>query len=347
MSRPPFPAEYELCKKLALSADKSSIQSTSSATNTSKQNHLPSQPRIKLSDPNIGSFLQDELLTKDLNRLSPRLWLVATQDSSHISSLTHQIFRGRQVVVTEKPELHLVWYFEQVYIKPIPEYLMSHAFWDYYLISQNSPIPSPQRKDIYQAALGFMRSYAYLIKHESDFWLARSHDGRPPLIPKISYEDFQNFIAFFETVSDEDVSPRFYFGELRLTRLNFWSKIFLRRQNYQKTHGQYVSYFSKYYAPVVFIFGILSVILSALQVALAVQSLDSIFSGHTWITFAQFSRVFSIMCLFIVAVVIIGWILLFALMGLRETIFALRTKHKKNREEAVEASKEASPGNLS
>ena len=68
-----------------------------------------------------------------------------------------------------------------------------------------------------------------------------------------------------------DIRSRYSFGQLRLTRLNLWSKVFLGRFTFYKIHGQYGAYFARYYGPVLFIFGFFSVALSAMQVALAAQ----------------------------------------------------------------------------
>ncbi|KAI9742515.1 MAG: hypothetical protein M1835_003060, partial [Candelina submexicana] len=61
-----------------------------------------------------------EFLTADLDKLAPYLWLIATQSSQHISPLHEQVLKGRQIVITEKPELHLVWTDGRIFIKPIP-----------------------------------------------------------------------------------------------------------------------------------------------------------------------------------------------------------------------------------
>jgi hypothetical protein len=236
----PFAPEDQLCHKLHIAPDQTSIQRllrsapdvAAIAKSPNKKYYLPSQPRIALDDANIGKYLESELMTRDLDKLAPHLWLIAKQDSSHISSLTHQIIRGREIIVTEKPELHLVWIYNRVFIKPIPQYLLSHAFWKFYLVGGYSLIPKSEREEIKRAALGFLRSYFYLVRRKPDFILAA--DGKHCLVPKhISYSDFMNFILAFDKVEDISVAPRYNFGELRLTRLNFWSKIFLRRFIYQ------------------------------------------------------------------------------------------------------------------
>ncbi|ERF71273.1 hypothetical protein EPUS_05325 [Endocarpon pusillum Z07020] len=306
----PFAFKDQLCDKLCISSDQRSLYRTptSSRNSCTKKFHLPGEPRITLEDACIENYLESELVTRDLDKLAPHLWLVAKQDSSHVSSLTHQIVRGREIIVTEKPELHLVWIYDRVFIKPIPKYLLSHAFWAFYLINANSPISKPLREDIARAALGFLRSYLHLIRHKSDFTLAK--DDRLRLLPKnISYSNFVSFIMAFDTVEDTRVSPRYQFGELRLTRLNFWSKIFLHRFTFQKVHGQYGAHFAQFYGPILFVFGSLTQ-----------------FEQFS-ITFSQASRGFSIFTLIFVALVALFLISILCIMCLRETVFAIRDLH--------------------
>ena len=211
---PLFKPNLELCCTLYITADRLSIKRQPKSVPSTlpqaekvpaEKDYLPGQPRIALQGPSIVSYLEQDLLTRDLNRLAPHLWLIAMQDSSHISSLTHQIVRGRNIILTEKPELHLVWIHDRIYIKPIPKYLLSHAFWKFYLIEKTSPIAEPLRQNIAKAALGFLRSYLYLIQHKSDFFLA---DEKLHLLPKtVSYSGFIKFITAFEEVQDRNVSP--------------------------------------------------------------------------------------------------------------------------------------------
>lgn len=334
MNQPPFASKDELYRKLYVTSDQRLIRRQPKSTpsvsvtekTTTEKNYLPSQPRIALQDSVIGEYLKSELVTRDLNKLAPHLWLVAKQDSSHISSLTHQIVRGRQIVVTEKPELHLIWIYDRVYIKPIPKYLLSHAFWEFYLIGRDSPIPGPLRQDITKAALGFLRSYLYLIQHKSDFILAT--DDKLRLLPKgICHSEFINFIMAFEKIPDNTVAPRYKFGELRLTRLNFWSKILLRRFFYQKVHGQYGAYFAQFYAPILFIFAAFSVALGAMQVALATEPFIPV--RPSWIAFARVSRGFSICALVCVALAaLLLFSTLFVLQS-REAVFAVKNLYRR------------------
>lgn len=326
-----FVLEDELYHKLYIAPGQRSLQRQPRAAPPTSQSggpviektYLPGQPDVGLNDPNIGSYLESELVTNDLNKLASHLWLVAKQDSSHISSLTHQIVRGRKIIVTEKPGLHLVWFYDRIYIKPIPRYLLSYAFWKFYLINKHSPISEPLRQDITRAALGFLRSYRYLIQHKSDFVLAT--DDKVRLLPKgVRHSDFIKFILLFGRIMDTSVSPRYEFGELRLTRLNFWSKVFLRRYTYHKVHGQYGAYFAQFYGPMLYLFGLFSVALSAMQVGLAIQPFVNM--GPSWSVFAEVSRWFAIWTLSCVALIVLFLIATLALLSGREIVFAVKDR---------------------
>jgi hypothetical protein len=49
--------------------------------------------------------------------------------------------KRREIVVTEDPRLHLVWIYDRVFIKPLPKYLLSHDFWQIYLLSRGGYLP--------------------------------------------------------------------------------------------------------------------------------------------------------------------------------------------------------------
>jgi hypothetical protein len=75
--------------------------------------------------------------------------------------------------------------------------------------------------------LGYLRTYICLIRYESDFRIAV--DDKLQIIPPgITFLQFCNFIAPLENL-DNDVAGRYAYGEIRLTRLNMYSKIFLKK----------------------------------------------------------------------------------------------------------------------
>lgn len=71
--------------------------------------YLPGQPLIPINDTQaVISFLKQDLVPEALNKMAGRLWWMSTQSSSNISPLHHQAVKGRAIIITEKPRLHLV-----------------------------------------------------------------------------------------------------------------------------------------------------------------------------------------------------------------------------------------------
>ena len=257
---------------------------------------LPSQPRIRLEDIDaLTTFLRQDLCTPVLDRLAPHLYMISTPSGSNISPLHYQKIKSRQVIITEDPRLHLVWYHDRIFVKPLPAYLLSHTFWERYLCRDNSataavsPLQATERQRLANAARGLLRTYFYLIRHESDFRIAQHEELQ--LVPKgVTWERFCDFSSAFHEIGDQDVAERYHYGELRLSRLNYLVKIFMIGRDYQEVNWQYSEYFARFYGPLLFIFGVLSVLLSAMQVGLAVEQLQS----HHWTAMYKVYRWFSV-----------------------------------------------------
>lgn len=345
----PFSLQVELNKQLELVAvaqDMNIRRSDGSGTS------LPGQPRVALTESmELKQYLDEEHSTTELDTLAPKLWLVSTrsrlQRSSrligenkvstprywHISPLHHQAVRGRKIIVTENPQLHLVWYYDRIYIKPIPRYLLSYAFWEFL---------NTQPVELRRAITGFVRTYSYLIRYECDFRLATSNEHQLALIPNddgsvcadgsdhITFERFAGFIAAFQKLPDDSVSPRYRYGELRLSRLNMCARIFLRKLTFHHIDAQWGAYLGRFLAPLLSIFAVLSVALSAMQVELGVQgSLQE--SLPKWTYFAYVSRWFSCLILVIIVITMIFFSLLIAFMVLHDIWFARSVYRQRRR----------------
>ncbi|KAI4104624.1 MAG: hypothetical protein L6R37_003145 [Teloschistes peruensis] len=124
-------------------------------------------------------------------------------------------------------------------------------------------------------------------------------------------------------MTNKEASPRYQYGELRLGHLNIWAKFLLRRFTFQKvqTHDGYGMYFARFYGPTIFFFGFFSVILSAMQVGLAVHLPQS---QDAWTIFEEICRWFSIFSIMCAVVLLAAVIAVFAFLVARETIYALR-----------------------
>ncbi|RGP70229.1 subtilisinlike serine protease [Fusarium sporotrichioides] len=313
----PFTKENQLCNELCIKDWQIFFDTEEEDDN---KQHLPGDPRMQLTDANIGERLRAEFLTEDLDKMAPHLWLMSTQSSSNISPLTEQITRGRRLIVTENPGLHLVWIHDRVFLKPLPEYLLSYAFWEYYLVSSLSPLGESVRQSLLKAISGFVRSYSYLIQHKSDFLLATGDELQ--LIPKsITFTQLVAFMSHCD-IKDSSASPRYQFGELRLTRLNFWCKIFLSKSSYQRVEWQYDAHFAQYYGPLLFIFALISLLTNSMQVVLAAQ--DMLKPDDSWLFFAKVSRGFSIFTILFVACTAAGLLVALVYMILHEFVFAVK-----------------------
>src|SRR5438045_9701347 len=75
-----------------------------------KNVHLPVYPRMALfNTARLTSFLLNEFCNDDLDKIAPHLWIMSMQSSASISPLHRQRVKGREIIVSEDPRLHLVW----------------------------------------------------------------------------------------------------------------------------------------------------------------------------------------------------------------------------------------------
>jgi hypothetical protein len=141
--------------------------------------------------------------------------------------------------------------------------------------------------------------------------------GQPCLIPKdVDWPSFCRFTSDLNDIQDSSVSRRYCFGELRLTRLNFYAPFLLRRFRFEQVHGQYGDYFARLYGPVLFVFAVVSTILNSMQVALAA---DQSLAVH-WVPVWHVSRWFSAISIVGTAVVALCFAALWLWMFLDEWV---------------------------
>ncbi|KAH6989836.1 hypothetical protein EDB80DRAFT_162024 [Ilyonectria destructans] len=167
---------------------------------------------------------------------------MSKQDSGNISPLHRQLVKRRTIVVTEDPKLHLAWIHDRIFIKPLPRYITSYAFWRDYLCTETG---SGGLEHIRQAALGYLRTYYHLVQHESDLRIAQ--DPSLCLVPPdITWEQFCDFTSSLADIADRDVSLRYAYGEIRLTRLNLYAPLLLGKSHFQRVEHQYGTYFAQH-----------------------------------------------------------------------------------------------------
>ncbi|POR38330.1 Uncharacterized protein TPAR_01490 [Tolypocladium paradoxum] len=230
--------------------------------------HVPGHPRVPLEDQGkVWALLAREFCSEDVDRVADRLWWMSKQDSGNISPLHRQLVKRRTIVVTEDPKLHLVWIYDRIFIKPLPPYIGSYAFWCDYLCAASGS--AGRGAHIRRAALGYLRTYYHLVQHESDLRIAQ--DPSLCLVPPdITWGQFCDFTSSLGAIDDRDVSLRYAYGEIRLTRLNFYAPFLIGKSHFQRVEYQYGTYFARFYGPILFVIGVSSVVLSGLQVVVSV-----------------------------------------------------------------------------
>ena len=222
---------------------------------------IPGQPDVSLDRDDVVTFLAQELSTPIIDELYSRLWLVGRRSGASIDPLHQQRVKGREIVPVENPQLHLLWHHDKFYVKPIPECLLNYEFWR---VNLSSHACSNMRS----VALGFVRSYAHLMRHLSDFALARHHD----LLPEhVKWSEWCRFIRSFRDCEDSQVSQRYHYGQLRLSRLNWAVRLFQPPSAatgwfYEVPYWSIQIYVQRMAAPLVFGFASMSIVLSAMQV---------------------------------------------------------------------------------
>lgn len=276
---PPFPAKCQLNTELD--------------EQQSSPSHVPGYPRVSLVElPEMLRFLETEYWSSDLERIAGKLWWMSKQDSANISPLHRQRVKGRTIVVTEDAKLHLVWFHDRIFVKPLPRYLTSYAFWQDHLgkVSDNA-----QTQRCRMAALGYLRTYFFLVKSEFDFHIAQDPSLR--LLPNdITWEQFCRFTTSLADIADRDVSGRYAYGEIRLTRLNFYAPLLLRKSYFQRVEYQSTSYFARFYGPILFLIGIASIILNGFQIAVGVEQANPTSQSRILFGVALWCSVFVVMC---------------------------------------------------
>lgn len=290
MTPVPFPPECALDRvTLQLPRLQSHLTGVVTSNSTiSDVPHISGQPTIQLHPNAAHGFLQKELETPILDEVYEHLWMVGRKCGRHIDELHLHQMKGREIVVIENPQLHLTWKANRVYLKPIPTCLLNHEFWLVFLTSQHrkffpttafvgddsiTPLLAIDRS----RAIGFLRSYAFLVQHQVDFSIAQKRC----LIPKeIEWIQWAIFMSYFRNLNDSQVSKRYYYGQLRLTRLDWIVRLFRPRCAktwwfYELPHWSVGSYVSGILSPLIFVFASLSVILSAMQILISFSSSSS------------------------------------------------------------------------
>ncbi|KAK6429615.1 hypothetical protein LTR95_014237 [Oleoguttula sp. CCFEE 5521] len=219
---------------------------------------------ISASSPDAERVrLQQSLRSEDLESMHNQLWYAGR--IGNISPLHHQKVICRDIVLTERAQLHLVWYDRTIYVQRLDGALMNWRYFSDVVCGDGVA---------YQAATGFLLSYTGLIQHPSDLEIAKASG----LINKeISWGSWQKFrFTVRHNLAVRRVHDRFEYGELRLGRLNQIYRMRCMGLTYFTVYRDYSSYFGDNYMTLVALFALVSVALSAMQVMASVDGVSKV-----------------------------------------------------------------------
>src|SRR5579859_1447417 len=198
---------------IALSAIKPSVPPPPPPfTSKTQLNTEPSKlliPGEYIPSGTASEFLKDSLSQSKANAIYNHLWFAGTPEKYR--TLHEQAVFCRNIIISEQPHLHLIWFQEVIYIKPLPPCLTNFAFFQEYCCDER-----------YGEACGLLYSYTQLIRYESDFVIAK----KKGLIrgKHVTWEQWQAFRLEVKSNLDgrwDILDQRYRYGELRLSRLNF------------------------------------------------------------------------------------------------------------------------------
>ncbi|KAJ5745632.1 hypothetical protein N7520_010814 [Penicillium odoratum] len=213
-----------------------------------------------LSSDTFSDWMKKELDLERLHKIHTWLWIAGRPVPPR--PLHTQLFLGRGISITERIDMHLVWTTGRMFLKPIPRFLLVPRFW-----------ACPISKDSRKCALGFLFSYVGLISYESDFRIAQDNHLLPP---EVQWSDWRKLVAQILNAEDiyYDIDRRFYYGELRLNRLN---KMYFLGMNNFRGYGlfwdQYSSFLQDNFSYLAGSTVYIAIVLTAMQVGLATHAL--------------------------------------------------------------------------
>ncbi|KAF1829554.1 hypothetical protein BDW02DRAFT_583597 [Decorospora gaudefroyi] len=229
---------------------------------------------VFLANDDIPQFLTDDLDLSRLNKIHTSLWMAGRPMRAR--PLHRYKMLGMDLVITQQMDLHLLKFSTKLLLKPLPEYLLDHAFWSTYLCAD---------KDLHASACGFLLSWIWLLVSPVDLSMA-SEQGLVPV-----WMEWGWWKAFVKDVIGggggggidvntlEGVNKRWQFGDLRLGRINsiyrtrFFFTHFVR--GYLYGYNRYQLFFQRKFSWILVVVVLLSLVLSAMQVGTGLEQLEN------------------------------------------------------------------------
>ncbi|KAF2652570.1 hypothetical protein K491DRAFT_718796 [Lophiostoma macrostomum CBS 122681] len=283
---------------------------------------------VRLVSSDIRAFLNHELDVHRLEKIHSYLWLTGLPTAPR--ALHYQRLKKRDIVVTEQLDLHCVWSPSRIFIKPLPRWLFSPQFWHHEICGH---------PHLYQTALGFLLSHVALIEREADYHLAISLHLIPAEITWSGWLEFVEEIVRMSSQSNAFISrpslisslephvpinPRFYYGELRLGRLNWIYRLVLwKPRGYMSGCTTYGAFLRDNTNSLITLFAYTTIVLSAMQVGLGTQWLQDDYA------FGMASYVFSVFSILAPLSAIVFLILVLGTLFVINLLRTLRIRKKR------------------
>lgn len=173
-----------------------------------------------------------------------------------------QKLKCREIVITERIDLHMVYHWNQLYVKPLPVWLLKPAVWKDHLCNS----------DEFPAAIGFLLSYMHLIRYESDYRIAKEKLLLPEGLSWKTWVKLANELRNNRATTHE----RFQYGMLSLGRLN----LICRCAKFRPINGylpflniNFAEFLQHNFSYLLTVFVYMTMVLSAMQVGLATDQL--------------------------------------------------------------------------
>jgi hypothetical protein len=148
-------------------------------------------------------------------------------------------------------------------------------------------------------------SYAALVSHESDFFIAKDSHLLPGQTSWMQWKSFIKEILEHDALYDH-VNKRYIYGELRLNRLNAIYRLTGRAvfRGYQSEYNQYSSFFQDNFTWLASVLAYMVIVLATMQVGLATKTLgdDEAFqaASYGFTVFAMVASLAAVMTVFAV-----------------------------------------------
>ncbi|KAF2875222.1 hypothetical protein BDV95DRAFT_591941 [Massariosphaeria phaeospora] len=241
--------------------------------------------RIVLANDDIHAFLSADLDLSRLNRIHAHLWMAGRPMRAR--PLHRYKMLGYGILHTQQMDLHLLQFSHHLMLKPLPEWLLSHEFWEQHICAE---------RPLHELACGFLLSYVWLLASPIDLKMAHDTLLLPAFVTWPWWKAVvREFCAAVDVNALDQVNPRYQFGDLRLGRINsiyrtrFMFTHFVR--GYLYGYNRYVIFFQRNFSWILVVFVFFSLVLSAMQVGTGVAPLDK---NQTFLTAAYVFVVFSI-----------------------------------------------------